>query len=107
MLEEMVTYPSKIIPHPDSDERRVIRDHKYYIINHPKTKKVPLVSVSAYPERRNFYAYCLEQRIAPELIYPMMLINEINNNMEFKDDMEYILMPDGNVIADILETIVR
>lgn len=107
MLEEMVTYPEGIIPPEGSDLRRVLKDHKLYMLKHPDTKRVPLVARHSYPERHNLYAYCLDAGIATTLIYPIMLLNDINNNMEFKDTMESILIPSESVVNNIASTIIH
>lgn len=103
MLDKFVTYESAI-PAIGSVERQLLIDHIDYMRNHPDTKKVAVNPQYSYPEIHSLYAYCALAGIPSELIFPIMLLNNIRSPMEFTPDIESLLTPDIATVYSILDS---
>lgn len=106
MLDSFVTYESAI-PALSTIERQLIIDHLDYLRNHPDTKKSVAVDPRySYPEMHSLYAYCKLAGIPSELVFPIMLLNNLRSPMEFTPDIQSLMIPDIGVVASILDSAV-
>ncbi|QVW55636.1 hypothetical protein pEaSNUABM9_00040 [Erwinia phage pEa_SNUABM_9] len=106
MLEKFITL-DEVVPSLDSVKRRVLRDHTEYLRNHKDTQTIPLDPRFAWPEIHNFYAYCKLVGWEPNQVYPIMLINRIDEPMMFNtDDFQTLRVPTSMAVAEVLETII-
>lgn len=105
MLEKFITLP-EVVPPLDSVTRRVLRDHTEYLRNHKDTRSVAIDPRYAWPEIHNFYAYCKLVKLQPNQIYPIMLLNGIDEPMMFNtDDFQTLIIPTSTAVAEVLETV--
>lgn len=101
MLDKFVTLP-EALPEIDSTERRVIRDHRTFLLEHPKTTHHVISVVKGVEEQHNWYRYFMVNRIPQTLFYPIMLLNNINSLLDFDPSIATILIPDASVVNDII-----
>lgn len=105
MLDKFITL-AEVVPSLDSVKRRVLRDHTEYLRNHKDTQDIAIDPRYAWPEIHNFYAYCKLIELEPNQIYPTMLINGIDEPMQFNtDDYQTLRIPTSMACAEVLDTI--
>lgn len=105
MLEQYVTINESIIPHPDSKVRKTLHDFKSYMLKHKETQTVSVDPRYSYPETHNFYAYCSLMNYAPIQIYPIMILNGLENPMDFTPEIKSLIVPSATCVAEIIATI--
>jgi hypothetical protein len=105
MLEKFTTLEAPM-PEPDSDIRRVIRDHKDYLINHPTTSIHSIDPDVSYPERYNWYRYFLLKSIPTLLFYPIFVVNDITDVMSLDHDTATIILPSAHTVQSLLARII-
>lgn len=104
MLIDSITL-GDVMPSLDSQRRKLFQDYTEYLRNHADTKEVTTKPEYAWPEIYSFYAYCKLAEIADNLVYPIMLINDINNHTDFTPEKyPTLLIPSPIVIENILNT---
>lgn len=105
MLDKFVTYESAI-PALSTIERQLIIDHLDYLRSHPLTKDTTVDPRYSYPEMHSLYAYCRLAGIASELVFPIMLLNNLRSPMEFTPDIQTLRIPDMGVVSSLLDSAV-
>lgn len=106
MLDKFVTMP-EAMPEIDSAERRIIRDHKSYLLNHPLTREVKVDPKYSYPERHNWYRYFMLAGIPMELWYTVLILNDLESTMSLSSEHQTLLMPDVAAVMKIKESIIE
>lgn len=104
MLDSFITFKEPI-PEPDTDVRRVIYDHRDYLINHKDTVTHPIAVTTGYTEQHNWYRYFLLNNFPTDIFYPIMVINGITDLLEFDSSIKTILVPSHAVVQDIVSRI--
>tara|TARA_Y100001956_G_scaffold14453_1_gene13667 strand:+ start:6959 stop:7276 length:318 start_codon:yes stop_codon:yes gene_type:complete len=104
MLNKFITFKEPI-PMPNSDERRVLFDHREYLRNHKDTVTHTISASTGYAEQHNWYRYFLLNNIPTEIFYPIMIINGITDLLEFDTDIATIKIPSHGVVQDIISRI--
>lgn len=105
MLDKFITL-AEVVPSVDSEKRRVLRDHTEYLRNHKDTRIVPIEPEFAWPEIHNFYAYCKLIELDPIQIYPVMLLNRIDEPLQFTaDKYQTLIIPSAIAVSEVLNTI--
>lgn len=105
MLEDFITL-KEIIPAPYTSTWKVLHDYTDFLRKHPQTKVETVDPRFSYPEIHNFYAYCKLKGYAENIIYPLMLLNNLEDPMNFTPEITELIVPDAGVVASILSTIV-
>ena len=106
MLDKFITL-DEVVPSLDSVKRRVLRDHTEYLRNHKDTRTIAIDPRYAWPEIHNFYAYCKLVGWQNNQIYPIMLLNGIDEPMQFNtDDFQTLVVPTSAAVSEVLDTIV-
>lgn len=105
MLDKFITL-GDIIPPPETNKQRVLRDHITFMCNHAETSDVVVDPAHSYPEIHSFYMYCKNVGLEDIQIYPTMLLNDIRNPMQFTPQKYTSLkVPSATLVNDILATI--
>ncbi|QXO09470.1 hypothetical protein pEaSNUABM11_00046 [Erwinia phage pEa_SNUABM_11] len=105
MLDQYVTL-GEIIPPPETEKNRVLRDHIAFMRNHAETATTVVDPAHSYPDIHSFYAYCKNIGLEEIQIYPTMLLNDIRNPMQFTPQKYTSLkIPSATLVNDILSTI--
>ncbi|ANZ50225.1 hypothetical protein PHOBOS_35 [Erwinia phage vB_EamM_Phobos] len=105
MLDSFMTYESGI-PALGTIERQIIIDHLDYLRGHPETQTVSVNPSYSYPEVHSLYAYCKLAGISSELIFPLMLLNDLRSPMDFTPEIKSLIIPSMAVVAEIMESAV-
>ncbi|MGL5397252.1 MAG: hypothetical protein ACRDBQ_18545 [Shewanella sp.] len=104
MLDDYLTL-GEIVPSFNSRKRRLLYDHIEWLRRHPETVVEPTRPEYAFPEIHSFYAYCKLADIAEEQIYPIMLLNDITNPMEFTiEKYPQLTIPSLVAVSSVLGT---
>lgn len=105
MLDSFITL-SEIIPPPETEKQRVLRDHITFMRNHEETQTTAVDPAHSYPEIHSFYSYCKNIGLDDIQIYPTMLLNGIKSPMAFTPEKYTTLkIPSANLVNNILSTI--
>jgi len=105
MLDKFITL-AEVVPSVDSTKRRVLRDHTEYLRKHPDTRIVPINPEFAWPEVHNFYAYCNLIDLDPIQVYPVMLLNRIDEPLQFSaEKYQTLIVPSALAVNEVLNTI--
>lgn len=105
MLDKFITL-AEVVPSQDSTRRRVLRDHTEYLRNHKDTRTVPIEPEFAWPEVHNFYAYCNLIGLDPIQVYPVMLLNRIDEPLQFTaEKYQTLTIPSAMAVQEVLNTI--
>lgn len=105
MLESFITL-GNIIPPPETDRNRVLRDHIAFMRNHADTTDMLVDPAHSYPEVHSFYTFCKAIGLEDIQIYPTMLLNGITNPLAFTPEKYTMLkVPSAPLVNSIISTI--
>lgn len=104
MLDNFITL-EEFIPAPYTTTWKVMHDYTDYLRKHPKTKIENVDPRYSWPEVHNFYAYCKLKGYADITIYPMMLLNGLEDPMNFTPEITQLIVPDVGTVSEIISTI--
>lgn len=106
MLDKFITLAA-VIPSPSTRTWKVLHDYTDFLRKHPKTVVAVVEPKFSWPEVHNFYAYCRLMEYPDSIVFPMMLLNGLEDPMNFTTDVKELLVPDVSVVANILSTIIE
>lgn len=106
MLDSFATL-AEVIPSPSSRTWKVFHDYTDFLRKHPKTKTEIVDPRYSWPEIHNFYAYCRLMKYDASIVFPMMLLNGLEDPMDFTPNITELIVPDVTVVNDILSTVIE
>lgn len=102
MLKDYITL-GEVVPSFNSRKRRLLYDHIEWLRRHPETVVEQTNPDYAFPEVHSLYAYCKLVDITEEQIYPIMLLNDISNPMDFTiEKYPQLVVPSLTAVAAVL-----
>jgi len=105
VLDQFITLP-EIIPPPETNKQRVLRDHIDFMRNHPDTKDFNVDPAISWPEVGYFYMYCRTAGFDDIQVYPIMLLNNMVDTFDFNPrTVTTLRVPTAPVVQGIIATL--
>jgi len=81
-----------------------IEAHYRFLLNHPKTKLVELSTFKAYIHEGDAWSFFDSLKIPRKYHQVMMKLNGIRSNGDLPSDVQYLIVPDADLLENIAAT---